>query len=223
MNRPDSGSPDQSANQDDAVWLDLVARLEDKPAAHSDTAEPGSASSAGPDAPDPDTAGRTLEGPGPKNPASAAPDAVSGSGRSATFRDFDPLGLAGTAPTELSAAERQAATPGAGGHADAGVGAGGGGHGGPAAFGPRDYTAEDDGGDFVPEEPPSLAGTDPLTVLAWLGAIGAPIALLLAVMFWRSAPLLAIVGIVAVFILAVVYLIMKLPQEKDENDDGARV
>jgi hypothetical protein len=42
-------------------------------------------------------------------------------------------------------------------------------------------------------------------------------------MFWRSAPLLAILGIVAVFVLSVVFLIMKLPQEKDENDDGARV
>jgi flagellar biogenesis protein FliO len=42
-------------------------------------------------------------------------------------------------------------------------------------------------------------------------------------MFWRSAPLLAIVGIVVAFILAVVFLIMKLPQEKDDNDDGARV
>jgi hypothetical protein len=223
MNRPDSGSPDQSANQDDAVWLDLVARLEEKPAAHTGTAEPGSATSAGPDAPGQDTTGSNLGRPGAKNPDTAVPDAVAGSGRSATFRDFDPLGLAGTAPTELSAAERQAATPGAGGQADAGEGTGGDSQGGPAAFGPRDYAAEDDAGDFVPEEPPSLAGTDPLTMLAWLGAIGAPIALLLAVMFWRSAPLLAIVGMVAVFILAVVYLIMKLPQEKDENDDGARV
>ena len=80
-----------------------------------------------------------------------------------------------------------------------------------------------DEGGFVPEEPPSLAGTDPLTMLAWLGAVGGPVALLLSVMFWRSAPLLAILGIVVAFILAVVYLIMKLPQEKDENDDGARV
>ena len=55
------------------------------------------------------------------------------------------------------------------------------------------------------------------------GAVGGPVALLLSAMFWRSAPLLAILGIVAVFVLAVVYLIMKLPQEKDENDDGARV
>jgi fatty acid desaturase len=89
--------------------------------------------------------------------------------------------------------------------------------------GPRDYLADDDGGSFVPEDPPSLAGTDPLTMLAWLGAVGGPVALLLSAMFWRSAPLLAILGIVAVFVLSVVFLIMKLPQEKDENDDGARV
>jgi hypothetical protein len=32
-----------------------------------------------------------------------------------------------------------------------------------------------------------------------------------------------VVGIVGVFVLGTVYLIMKLPKEKDENDDGARV
>lgn len=226
MNRPDSGSPDQSANQDDAVWLDLVARLEATPSGNTTSPSPAATvpgaeftgteitgaefkdaeitdtEGTGPDAPGADAAGPDVTGP------QGAGDAL---GRSATFRDFDPLGLAGAAPTELSAAERQAAAPaaGEGGHA--------------AGPGPRDYGVEDDGGDFVPDEPPSLAGTDPLTMLAWVGAIGAPIALLLATMFWRSAPLLAIVGMVAVFILAVVYLIMKLPQEKDENDDGARV
>ncbi|BAS08448.1 hypothetical protein AHiyo4_18700 [Arthrobacter sp. Hiyo4] len=82
MNRPDSGSPDQSANQDDAVWLDLVARLEEKPATPTGTADAS---------PTPDATGIAPETPGP-----AGPEA--GSGRSATFRDFDPLGLAGTAP-----------------------------------------------------------------------------------------------------------------------------
>jgi len=82
----------------------------------------------------------------------------------------------------------------------------------------------DDGDEeFVPEEPPSLAGTEPLTMLAWLGAVGGPVALLLSAMFWRTAPLLAIVGIVAAFVLGTVYLIMKLPQEKNGDDDGARV
>lgn len=209
MTRPDSGSPDQSANQDDAVWLDLVARLEAQPATDTGAADAGPAAGPGADSPGADSPGAVSSGPG-----ATGPDAtVDAAGRAASFRDFDPLGLAGPAPTEPSAAERQASAPrpAIGGEAGA------------PDLGPRDYEVEDDGGDFIPEEPPSLAGTDPLTMLAWLGAIGAPVALLLSAMFWRSAPLLAIVGMVAVFILAVVYLIMKLPQEKDENDDGARV
>lgn len=186
MNRPDAGSPDQGANHDDAVWLDLVARLKsDSPAGPA-----GTGTADGTQAP---------EG----TPAAA--------GRSATFRDFDPLGLAGAAPTELSAAERRdSASGGTAGN-------------GNAAAGPRGYDVDGDDGDFIPEEPPSLAGTDPLTMLAWLAAVGGPIALLLSAMFWRSAPLPAVVGIVAVFVLGTVYLIMQLPKEKDENDDGARV
>ena len=62
-----------------------------------------------------------------------------------------------------------------------------------------------------------------MTVLAWIGAVGGPIALVLSAMFWRSAPLVAILGMVAAFAAAVVFLIMKLPGEKDEHDDGARI
>ncbi|MFJ5862693.1 hypothetical protein ACIQCM_14835 [Pseudarthrobacter sp. NPDC092439] len=162
MTRPDPESADQGANQDDAVWLDLVARLEgDQPNTGTVSPAPG-----------------TAEAPPPR-PA---------------FRDFDPLGLAGGPVTD------------------------------PAAPGPRDYAVDDDDeGRFIPEEPPSLAGTEPLTMLAWLAAVGGPVALLFAAMFWRSAPLPAILGIVAAFVLGTVYLIMQLPQEKDEDDDGARV
>ncbi|WP_255771184.1 hypothetical protein [Pseudarthrobacter sulfonivorans] len=224
MTRPDSGSPDQSANQDDAVWLDLVARLEGTStengrAAGGSTAEDATAPF------DPD---RPDNEPGMEDPGKPGPGPAGTSGRPAVFSDFDPLGLAGRAPTELSAAERAAAarTGGTGQSGSNDAAAGSGGNNQDRADGndgPRDYAVEDDGGDFVPAEPPSLSGTDPLTMLAWLGAVGGPIALLLSAMFWRSAPLLAIVGIVSVFILAVVYLIMKLPQEKDDNDDGARV
>ena len=187
MNRPDSDQPDQGANQDDAVWLDLVARLEsDTVAIRPDPPAPGEQPATGTAA-----------------PAPQAPEPTS-------FRAFDPLGLAGTPPAEPSAAERHGA-----GRDTHGAGA--------PAEGPRDYETDDDGGEFVPEEPPSLAGTEPLTMLAWLGAVGGPVALLLSAMFWRSAPLLAIIGIVAAFVLGTVYLIMKLPQEKDGDDDGARV
>ncbi|MCX6500011.1 MAG: hypothetical protein NTU93_14615 [Arthrobacter sp.] len=177
MTKSDSGSPDpdSSANQDDAVWLDLVARLE--------------ATDSGP------------AGPGAGTPAARA------------FRDFDPLGLAAPPPLEPRSGGRPSSRDGVqhdGGDVD-------------AVRGPRDYEPDDDGGDFVPEEPPSLAGSDPMTVLAWLGAVGGPIALLLSAIFWRSAPPLAVAGMVVAFAASVVFLIMKLPQEKDEHDDGARV
>ncbi|QCB98177.1 hypothetical protein E5206_15680 [Arthrobacter sp. PAMC25564] len=171
MTRPDPESPDPGANQDDAVWLDLVARLEGK---------------------DPDS---------PAGPSGYRP--------ARSFTDFDPLGLSAAAPVELPADERLAAAPGTAGS-------------GQDMAGPRDYEADDDGV-FVPEEPPSLAGADPMTVLAWLGAVGGPVALVMAAMFWRSAPMVALLGIVAAFAASVIFLIMKLPGEKDEHDDGARV
>ena len=43
MTKPDSGAPDPSANQDDAIWLDLVARLEGSSSAHDEALRPGAA------------------------------------------------------------------------------------------------------------------------------------------------------------------------------------
>ena len=214
MTRPDPNSPDSSANQDDAVWLDLVARLEGREA---DASPAAPAARQDPDGTD-----------GAESPAAPVTDAASGADTDGTaaprpFSDFDPLGLSAGVPVELSAEERQAQSAAHTGHP---AGAAGADHAG-AAPGPRDYEgAEEDPlgpGDFVPEEPPSLAGTDPLTVLAWLGAVGGPVALLVSAMFWRSAPLMAILGMVAAFAASVVFLIMKLPGEKDEHDDGARI
>jgi hypothetical protein len=221
MNRPDSNPSDPSANQDDAVWLDLVARLEGKtPEAD---AEP--------------KAGDARQDPAEHPPAPAGSSAAGTSDSSSTdsaavpetpakrFIDFDPLGLApsAAAPVELSAVEREqaAARQRAAEAGGSGATPGDGDQSGPE--GPRDYGVDDEDGAFVPEDPPILSATDPLTMLAWIGAVGSPIALVLSAMFWRSAPLLAVLGMVAVFVATVVYLIMKLPQEKDENDDGARV
>lgn len=89
--------------------------------------------------------------------------------------------------------------------------------------GPRDYEPTDEG-EFVPEEPePVLAGADPASVLSWIGALGAPVALLLSALFWRGIPSYAIAGLVAIFIASVGFLIMRLPRDKDEDDDGARL
>ncbi|WP_457971878.1 hypothetical protein [Arthrobacter sp. D1-17] len=221
MNRPDSNPSDPSANQDDAVWLDLVARLEGK-TSKSDAGtgtelEAGTADYARQaDEQSPDPAGSSAAGTsGPSSAdSSAGPEAPA-----RRFTDFDPLGLApgAAAPVEPSAVEREQAAA----RRRAAEATGEAVQTGPE--GPRDYGVDDEEGAFVPEDPPVLSATDPLTMLAWLGAVGSPIALVLSAMFWRSAPLLAILGIVAVFVAGVVYLIMKLPQEKDENDDGARV
>jgi hypothetical protein len=191
MTRPDPDSPDPGANQDDAVWLDLVARLEGE------------------------------------NPAEV-PEGTEGTPPARPFSDFDPLGLSVAAPIELSARERLARAPKTPDAPEGGDNGGADGGQFPAnPPGPRDYAAEDADpfvpDEFVPEEPPSLAGADPMTVLAWLGAVGGPIALVMSTMFWRSAPLVAILGMVVAFAASVVYLIMKLPGEKDEHDDGARV
>jgi hypothetical protein len=221
MTKPDSNSPDPDssdsrANQDDAVWLDLVARLEGRDAGPGtpdilnakDAADATDGGASGTDTTRPEAS--PADGPRAGGPAAPRP-----------FSDYDPLGLSARAPVELSAAERlaqgQAAARAAAGAAD-GTG---------TSTGPHDVASGDDDpfipGEFVPEEPPSLAGADPKTVLAWLGAVGGPVALLMSAMFWRSAPLLAILGMVAAFAASVVFLIMKLPGEKDEHDDGARL
>jgi hypothetical protein len=239
MSRPDSNTPDPDssdsrAGQDDAVWLDLVARLEGRdPAADAGAPDVPGARDGGhgverPEAPVTDGADVAgIEGPGTDGTAARRP-----------FSDFDPLGLSAGAPIELSAEERLAQSQPSGGStggtaAGAPAGTPGSAPAGAAAddpgtaAGPRDYEADDGDpfipGEFVPEEPPSLAGADPMTVLAWLGAVGGPVALVMSAMFWRSAPLMAILGMVAAFAASVVFLIMKLPGEKDEHDDGARI
>ncbi|WP_312178643.1 hypothetical protein, partial [Arthrobacter sp.] len=94
-----------------------------------------------------------------------------------------------------------------------------------AETGPRDYSPPEDesDGSFVPEEPPPLGSGEPLVILAWLGAAGGPLLLLLFAMFWRSAPLTVVLGVVALFVASSGYLLFRLPQHRDEDDDGAAV
>ena len=91
--------------------------------------------------------------------------------------------------------------------------------------GPRDYTADDDedDGGFTPPEPPPLGSGEPLVVLAWIGALGGPLLLLLYAMFWQGAPLAVVLGTIAVFAGSTGYLLFRLPQHRDEDDDGAEV
>ena len=93
-----------------------------------------------------------------------------------------------------------------------------------SSAGPRDYAPEDeDDGGFVPPEPPPLGTGEPLVVLSWLGTLAGPLLLLVFAMFWRSAPLAVILGTIAVFAGSAAYLLFRLPQHRDEDDDGAAV
>ena len=95
----------------------------------------------------------------------------------------------------------------------------------PAPPGPRDYSAaeHEDDGTYQPPEPPALGVGDPLVVLAWLCAVGGPVALVLIAMFWRSASTTVMLGIIAIFIASVTFLIFRLPKTRDYDDDGAEV
>ncbi|KQN95658.1 hypothetical protein ASF21_15770 [Arthrobacter sp. Leaf234] len=186
---PRGQEPNEST--DDAVWQDLVARLEG-------TASDPLATEASP---------RTQEP--PAGAPGARPD-----GRGVHRTDASgaaPAGRGGGEPDGLTDRERADAIfrnqPF-------------------ASAGPRDYVApeepeEDDG--FTPDEPPPLGSGDPLTVLAWVGAAGGPVLLLLFAMFWQDAPLAATLAVLALFLAGAGYLVTKLPKHRDIGDDGAEV
>jgi len=97
--------------------------------------------------------------------------------------------------------------------------------------GPRDYEAaepseddfdEDDEGHFVPPEPPPLPAADPTAKFAWLGVIGGPILLLLAVVFgWEMTWWLATLSIGG-FVGGFATLVVRMKTDDDENDDPGR-
>ncbi|MGW0819575.1 hypothetical protein ACWD00_41460 [Streptomyces viridiviolaceus] len=96
--------------------------------------------------------------------------------------------------------------------------------------GPRDHTPpepsdddfdEDDEGHFVPPEPPPLPEGDTTAKFAWLGVLGGPVLLLLAILlgwdmtWWLTA--LSIGGFIGGFAT----LVMRMrPGDEDDDDPG---
>ncbi len=191
VSKPEQDPSGSNANDDDdAIWRDLVARLEAPAAGYS-----------------PDGLDETP------SPDASAPesDGAPPSGKPTSFGDFDPLGIS-RAP--------HSAPRGNGADAVTGPAAGSG------PSGPRDFAAEDswpDGDEFVPEDPPLLSSVEPALMLAWTGAVGGPIVLLLTALFWRGAPLTAIIAMIAVFVVSAAYLMFRLPTERDDDGDNGAV
>ncbi|MCC9197884.1 hypothetical protein QNO08_06220 [Arthrobacter sp. zg-Y820] len=211
--------PERNESTDNAVWLDLVARLENMPAdeTHGGRDAPGGhgssegsrikpgATASGPDAADSPSPAGADEGAHPETPSGtggAETAAKPGSGEGTPARGPVPRSPAERTRAIFENQPFRAQPP----------------------RGPRDYDEPEElesEGEFVPPEPPPFSTGEPLVVLAWIGALGGPLLLLLFAMFWRGAPLAVILGLVALFGVAVGYLLFRLPQHRD--DDGAAV
>ncbi|PAZ09228.1 hypothetical protein CLM62_47615 [Streptomyces sp. SA15] len=97
--------------------------------------------------------------------------------------------------------------------------------------GPRDYSApepteedfdENDEGHFVPPEPPPLPAADTTAKFAWLGVLGGPILLLLAVLLgWEMTWWLATVGIGG-FLGGFATLVMRMRTDDEDDDEPGR-
>lgn len=97
--------------------------------------------------------------------------------------------------------------------------------------GPRDYSTpepsdddfeEDDEGHFVPPEPPPLPAADATAKFAWLGVLGGPILLLLAVLLgWEMTWWLTTVGIGG-FLGGFATLVMRMRTDDEDDEDPGR-
>lgn len=98
-------------------------------------------------------------------------------------------------------------------------------------IGPRDHTVpepseddfdEDDDGHFVPPEPPPLPTADTTAKFAWLGVVGGPVLLLLAVLLgWDMTWWLTTLGIGG-FLGGFATLVTRMRTDDDEDDDPGR-
>ncbi|MEV5935396.1 hypothetical protein ACIQCD_01130 [Streptomyces sp. NPDC093250] len=94
--------------------------------------------------------------------------------------------------------------------------------------GPRDYSVsepsdddfdETDEGHFIPPEPPPLPETDVTSKFAWLGVLGGPVLLLVAILLrWEMTWWLTTVCIGG-FLGGFATLVMRMRTDDDEDDD----
>lgn len=82
----------------------------------------------------------------------------------------------------------------------------------------------EDEGRFVPEEPPRIQMPEPPRLLAWLGVLGMPVLLLVAVIAGQWLPGWISMLMVAWFVGGFIYLVKNMPDEpRDPWDNGARL
>ncbi|GAA0649395.1 hypothetical protein GCM10009535_29220 [Streptomyces thermocarboxydovorans] len=97
--------------------------------------------------------------------------------------------------------------------------------------GPRDYSVaepsdddldESDEGHFVPPEPPPLPEADTTARFAWLGVLGSPVLLLLAVLLGWEMSWWLTTATIGGFLGGVATLVMRMRTDDEEDDDPGR-
>ncbi|MFD3733414.1 hypothetical protein [Streptomyces sp. NPDC058632] len=102
----------------------------------------------------------------------------------------------------------------------------------PGVGGPRDYSvsepSEEDGdgdgdeGHFVPPEPPPLPEADVTSKFAWLGVLGGPVLLLLAILLGREMTWWLTTLCIGGFLGGFATLVMRMRTDDEEDDDPGR-
>ncbi len=95
----------------------------------------------------------------------------------------------------------------------------------PRPRGPRDYTLGVDELDesFEPPVPEPLDGVDRVSLLGWVGAGGGPVALIVLVLLWQSAPPIVWVTALAATLAGWALVLLRLPRSRDDDDDDGAV
>jgi len=76
---------------------------------------------------------------------------------------------------------------------------------------------------FVPPDPGPIFGGDPLVTMAWLGAAGIPVAMLIVLVVWQGAPTRLLQGAAIVFVLSCALLVWRLPRHRPQSDGSGAV
>lgn len=76
---------------------------------------------------------------------------------------------------------------------------------------------------FVPPDPGPVLGGDPLLTMAWFGAAGMPIAMLILLVVWPGAPPVLLQGAAAIFLLSCALLVWRLPRHRPDSDNSGAV
>lgn len=85
----------------------------------------------------------------------------------------------------------------------------------------RAEAAVDDEEHFHPPDPGPVLSGNPALTLAWIGAGGSPILLLVLVVVGQGVPELAARIVAGVFVVSCAFLVWRMPHRRDDNDNDS--